>query len=151
LPSNDSCPTGQYCAATACAPGCKTNLDCVALADAGANDAASDAAGDAATEGGGGTGTGGGTTCDTTNHVCVECLVDSNCPLGETCSNDTCVVGCDATHGCPAGSGCCTGLCQPLNTIGNCTGCGIACDTTSGNSQGAACGPGGCTYTGCAA
>ena len=149
LPSNDSCPAGEYCAGTACAPGCKSNLDCTALADAGAGDAASDAAGDAATDAGGGTGS--GTTCDTTNHVCVGCLVDSNCPLGQTCSNQTCVAGCDATHGCPAGSGCCTGLCQPLNTVSNCTGCGITCDTTSGNSQGAACGPGGCTYTGCAA
>jgi hypothetical protein len=149
LPSNDNCPTGEYCAGTACAAGCKSNLDCAALADAGVNDAASDAAGDAATEGGGGTS--GGTTCNTTTHVCVACLVDSNCPLGETCSNSTCVAGCDASHGCPAGSGCCTGLCQPLNTITNCTGCGVTCDTTSGNSQGAACGLGGCTYTGCAA
>ncbi len=149
LPSNDNCPTGQYCAASACAPGCKSNLDCVALADAGAGDAAGDAPSDAAMEGGGGTS--GGTICDTMNHVCVECVIDANCPLGQTCSNNMCVTGCDATHGCPAGSGCCSGLCQPLNTVDNCTGCGVACDTTSGNSQGAACGLGGCTYTGCAA
>jgi Cys-rich repeat protein len=164
LPSNDSCPTGQYCAGTACAPGCRTNVDCTVLnaagdggsdgaddggADAPDEAATADAGSDGATEGG--AGVGGGAICDTTNHACVGCVTDSNCPLGQTCSNNLCVAGCDTLHGCPAGSGCCAGLCQSLNTTSNCTACGATCDTISGNSQGAACSPGGCTYTGCTA
>jgi len=169
LPSNDNCPTGEYCAGTACAPGCRTNLDCTALADAGidaspdgaggagvdaadegGSDAATDAAVDGATEEAG-SGTHGGAVCDVPSHVCVGCVTDSNCPLGQTCSGNQCVTGCDAQHGCPAGSGCCSNLCQPLDTTSNCTACGVTCDTISGNSQGAACTVGGCTYTGCAA
>jgi hypothetical protein len=138
LPSNDNCPVGQYCAGTSCAPGCRNNQDCTVVADAGS---------DAATDGG----TGGGTVCDTTHHTCVGCLTDSNCSLGQTCTNNQCVGGCDPQHGCPAGSGCCSGTCLPLNTTSNCTACGVTCDTTSGNSQGAACSATGCTYTGCAA
>jgi hypothetical protein len=163
LPSNDNCPIGEYCAGTSCAPGCRTNLDCTVVADAGSDagpdaggdaaldvdgDASDDATPDGAAEGGGTTH--GGAVCDTINHACVGCVADSNCPLGETCSNNQCVAGCDAQHGCPAGSGCCSGLCQPLNTANNCTACGVVCDSTSGNSQGAACTLGGCTYTGCA-
>jgi hypothetical protein len=77
-------------------------------------------------------------------------VTDNNCVLGETCQGNRCLPGCDATHGCPSGAGCCSGQCLALNTTSNCTACGVACDTTSGNSQGAACGANGCTYTGCA-
>jgi len=113
----------------------------------GATDAATEAAIDGATQGG----IGGGAVCQTTDHVCVNCITDSNCLLGQTCADNRCVAGCDAQHGCPPGHGCCSGLCQPLNTTRNCTACGVSCDTASGNSQGAACSLGGCTYTGCAA
>ena len=124
LPSNDNCPTGQYCGATTCVPGCRGDADCAPTPST--------------------------SVCDVPSHACVQCLDDSKCPLGQVCTGKACVGGCDATHGCPAGQGCCGGgMCSPLDTPTSCTGCNLACDTA--HSQGRSCNGTTCTYAGCAA
>ncbi len=116
---NDSCGLGQFCDVDArCAPGCKDNADCTATPDGGVTD-------------GGASNT---PICDTARHSCVQCLAQSDCPLGKLCSaSGFCVDGCDPSvgKGCAAGSTCCSKLCVNLQSdISNCGGCGRACGTT---------------------
>lgn len=110
LTANDTCPTGQYCAAATltCEPGCKGDPDCV-QADAGSTDA-------------------GNMTCDLQTHQCMGCTVDTQCPLGTVCTTPTCVPGCTVQHGCPSAQSCCTGSCQDTKSdIHHCGTCGHAC------------------------
>jgi hypothetical protein len=116
LPSDDDCPSGQYCDSTKhCAPGCKSDDECGGGADAGGCATSS---------------------CDPATHQCVGCCSDDDCQLGTICEAasadggvSTCVDGCTATHGCPNGEACCDdGQCYDVTADPlNCGTCGKVC------------------------
>ncbi len=111
LPDKDNCDHAQYCdgmnGAYACAPGCKNDQDCNDGGDAGA----------------------GPLECDTMKHQCVNCLKDSECPLGKVCHSGMCVSGCNNMQKCPNPLACCTMTCVDTTTdYQNCGGCGKTCN-----------------------
>jgi len=68
------------------------------------------------------------------NGACVtpQCLVDTNCPQGQYCSGGNCVVGCTSGDNCPPGA--------PVCSNGACVGCSVASDCpTDNNCIGNAC------------
>ena len=84
--------------------------------------------------------------------VCVPCLEDSHCPVGQVCkslgNSSACVSGCNDDARCGGGAmKCCNGGCiDTSKDASNCGGCGMACGTqhskvTCANS---ACVPGAC-------
>jgi hypothetical protein len=106
-PSPDDCGPGTYCASDGtCASGCKNSSDC--LQPQG--------------------------KCDTSKHVCVECLVPGDCALGKRCSpSGSCVDGCDVSAGslCPGTQMCCSNLClDTTQDLSSCGACGRACAST---------------------
>jgi hypothetical protein len=96
-------------------------------------------------------------------HTCVQCLMDSHCPLGQICkvvgSSAACVPGCNDDSRCPGGGGggdggapgamkCCRGACIDTSRDPfNCGGCGTTC---TGQHAGASCVAGACTNGSCA-
>lgn len=69
--------------------------------------------------------------CDPTNHVCIECLSDRNCPSGEVCNATlgTCVR-CLSDADCPASTPYCSataGKCVECVTSANCGSIGLVC------------------------
>ncbi|MDB4931790.1 MAG: hypothetical protein JWM10_4274, partial [Myxococcaceae bacterium] len=100
LPSRDTCPSDQHCAAgtNVCVAGCHDDQGCAVAsgADAGAVD--------------GGLGGDRG-RCNAATNTCVQCVVDDHCPAGTRCAGNQCVPGCDAARACPAGLTCCGGGC----------------------------------------
>lgn len=97
----DECSAGNYCAGTACKPGCKTSSDCTSPL-----------------------------VCDA-NHECTGCTGDVDCPAGKLCDTTTtkCNPGCTPTHACPSGEDCCSDKCV-LTTVINpehCGGCDNKC------------------------
>lgn len=109
LPTNDNCGIGTYCAQQgnvyACAPGCKNNNDCTA-SDGGVPQL----------------------ECDVMKHVCVNCLMDNECPMGKVCHSGMCVSGCNAQQKCPNALACCAMTCVDLSSdYQNCGGCGKTC------------------------
>jgi hypothetical protein len=106
-PSPDDCGPGTYCASDGtCASGCKNSSDCSAPQ----------------------------AKCDTTKHICVECLSPNDCPLGKRCSpSGACVDGCDVSAGslCPGAQMCCSNLClDTTQDLSSCGACGRACSST---------------------
>ena len=99
-PEKDICPQGQWCTpANDCQVGCTDALDCNVM-----------------------------TKCDVEKHVCVGCIVDTDCPLGSVCVSDTCIPGCSGIQPCQAGSTCCGQLCFDLaNDEQNCGLCNNPC------------------------
>ena len=72
--------------------------------------------------------------CDIDNNVCVECISDDQCDVGEVCDNNACVEGCREDKNCAMWDGICNDnyadsatcfYCQKDNAeIGQCTpGC----------------------------
>lgn len=126
LPSDDPCPTGQYCdpAANTCASGCADATDC----------------------------SGGTPLCDTATNQCVECLGDTDCPGGEICVQNACAPGCSATQPCTdPNHTCCGSSCHDLSSdVNNCGTCGTSCQSfanaatvcSSGSCGMGACAPG---------
>jgi hypothetical protein len=101
-PTNDPCPTGQYCTTgNQCAAGCDDTTDC----------------------------SGSTSKCDTSKHLCVECLGDSDCPAGQICVQNACAQGCSPTQPCVnSAETCCGSSCHDLQTdTTNCGTCGNAC------------------------
>jgi Stigma-specific protein, Stig1 len=114
----DNCPAGQWCDAQAmCQVGCKTSNDCVGVGPANDGGMAR-------------------TACNTSLHQCVECLANSDCPLGKLCSpSGFCVIGCDSGHACPGGLACCNSLCVDTTTDPlNCGACGNPCNVGAATS-----------------
>jgi Cys-rich repeat protein len=123
LPTDDQCPTGQYCAGgNSCASGCSDGTDCSAPT----------------------------TQCDTSTNQCVECLTDSDCPSGEICAQNACAQGCSATQPCVnATETCCGSSCHDLQTDTNdCGACGTQCPTLPNASS--VCNAGQCGMGACA-
>jgi hypothetical protein len=94
---------GEFCNAGVCAMGCAMDTDC----------------------------TGTETHCRTSDHLCVECLLDTDCPLGRICDGtaNRCVPGCTFAHGCPStNDACCDGACLDVSADPlNCGTCGLPC------------------------
>jgi IgGFc binding protein len=118
LPTQDGCPTGQYCtAANECAIGCTDQGDCTI-----------------------------GTVCDATINTCVGCVSDTDCPLGSVCGQgQACLAGCSATQACAGADTCCNSTsCFDLQTsVTHCGDCAKACplpDHAVPTCVGAACG-----------
>ncbi|MEZ4406291.1 MAG: hypothetical protein R3A52_07440, partial [Polyangiales bacterium] len=133
-PADDRCPTGQYCTPlNACAQGCGGDDDCAgATADGGVAD-------------GGAVAT---ARCDLSTRLCVACLSNDHCPLGNLCVGGACVVGCTADRGCPAGQSCCDGACLDLQSNpAACGACGARCAVANGAPAcvNAVCAVGACT------
>ena len=70
------------------------------------------------------------------DHLCVPCLTDDNCPIGNLCKpsgrGTLCVPGCVDDSRCSKGGAsamkCCGGACTDTGTDAqNCGGCGMAC------------------------
>jgi hypothetical protein len=81
--------------------GCKSNLECEQLGQAGADGGADPGDGGVAVA---------KPLCDTTRHQCVECVQPSDCAVGRLCSQaGNCVDGCDLSKGkgCVSGLTCC--------------------------------------------
>ncbi len=111
----DTCPAGQYCVAStnACATGCRDDAACRAATDGGVGSPTA--------------------RCDTTTHVCVACLGNDDCPLGNLCVGNLCVTGCSDTRACPSGQSCCSGACiDPQSNVAHCGACDRRCDVTNG-------------------
>jgi hypothetical protein len=103
LPSDDRCPTGQYCGKeNSCVRGCKDGSSC-----------ASGVCG--------------------SDHNCKKCISDSECTDDYVCSGGECSPVCTAaqeggTKGCGLGLMCCDTRCSDLATDSqNCGACGNAC------------------------
>ncbi len=119
LPSNDQCPSGQYCTNhNECAPGCKNDTTSCASGVCGAD------------------------------HNCQRCISDSECTAEYVCSAGVCANRCSAEQegkslGCSSGLICCSQRCSNLAIDSrNCGSCGHAC----GSSQ--FCGLTACANTG---
>nr|MBK7066715.1 hypothetical protein [Deltaproteobacteria bacterium] len=117
LPSRDTCPSDQHCAAgtNVCVAGCHDDQGCLVTsgADAGAAD--------------GGLGSE-RSRCNVATHSCVQCVVDDHCPAGTRCTGSVCVPGCDAARACPTGLTCCSGGCvDTTRNPASCGACGTAC------------------------
>ncbi|MFO0644932.1 MAG: hypothetical protein U0326_01760 [Polyangiales bacterium] len=112
-PASDTCPVGQYCSPglNQCVSGCRNDTDCAGMSDGGA----------------------GSLHCATASHMCVPCVTDTHCPLGQLCMGSTCVEGCNASHACPSGRACCAGGCVDTQAnAAHCGACGSACSTPNG-------------------
>jgi hypothetical protein len=104
--SPDSCPAGQYCAIDGnCALGCKGDGDCAATPST--------------------------PHCNTSDHLCVQCLSPTDCPVGKQCSpSGSCVDGCTTAAPNCGTNQCCSNLCINVNTdLSNCGACGRACSS----------------------
>ena len=125
--TNDLCPPSRHCEAmtNVCIDGCRADEGCAGDADVGTR----------------------ARRCDTAAHRCVECLASDDCPLGSLCLGQTCRPGCDATHGCPSGEGCCDGACVDTRVnVAACGGCGMRCAVANAT---AACVAGACAVASC--
>jgi hypothetical protein len=123
LPASDNCGYAEYCTdAMVCAPGCKKDTDCVTQAPPDMGPPPDD----------GGVMSAPASLCNVSKHICVQCLMQSDCPVGQLCSpSGACVDGCDLTQNknCKMGFTCCNNLCidarsDPLN----CSMCGMTCN-----------------------
>ncbi len=122
-PSDDPCPTGQYCDTTnQCASGCNDGSDCSAPTP----------------------------HCAPQTHQCVQCLGDTDCPSGEICVQNACAPGCSPTQPCADSSHtCCNNSCHALSSdINNCGACGTACPSYANAT--AVCSNGSCSMGSCA-
>jgi hypothetical protein len=101
LPSNDTCPTGQYCTdEKRCAKGCKNGSACASG------------------------------IC-TAAHDCTRCISDSECSGQKVCGSGVCGNACSTggpTDQCGTGFTCCAPRCVRTDRdVSNCTACGMAC------------------------
>ncbi len=131
LPSNDTCPRGQYCNPTTllCADGCRNDDDCVlpTTGDAGADPRR---------------------YCDVGRRVCLACRRDAECPSGLFCAGGECTTACSATRPCAGGLTCCGGACaDTMTNRASCGACGRACDLPNAVSV---CREGACAVGSCA-
>ena len=129
-PTDDRCPSGQYCVASTntCAAGCRSDAAC----------GASDADGGASSR-----------RCDTATRACVDCLRDEHCPAGTLCVGNTCVTGCSAARACPGTQTCCGGACvDPQSNTAHCGACDQRCSVPN---AAAACMNGACAVMSCTA
>ncbi len=111
--TNDTCPVGQYCSPglNQCVSGCRDDADCAGVSDGGASTL----------------------HCATASHMCVPCVTDTHCPLGQLCMGSACVEGCNTAHACPAGRACCAGGCvDTQSNAAHCGACGSACSIPNG-------------------
>src|SRR5262249_37714989 len=70
------------------------------------------------------------TICDPSTHMCVACLMDTDCPLGQICGSGGCYAGCSATQGCMTGETCCGTYCaDTTQDVKNCGACAMKCPT----------------------
>jgi hypothetical protein len=103
LPTNDTCPDGQYCAANnSCVSGCKNDASCASgVCGAG--------------------------------HDCLSCLSDLECGEPHVCGANICAASCSVTQeggtaGCSSGLTCCSLHCVDATTDSqHCGACGTAC------------------------
>ncbi len=67
--------------------------------------------------------------CDPETRECVQCVGDSDCALGNVCSEHACVPGCNAEQACAGQESCCEGTCIDTQSDElNCGQCGEACE-----------------------
>jgi hypothetical protein len=85
------------------------------------------------------------------NKVCVPCVMDSHCPMGQVChavgTTGACVPGCTDDSRCAAPAKCCGGQCTDVTKDAlNCGACGTACNAThaSASCTGGMCAAGMC-------
>jgi len=104
LPSNDQCPSGEYCSdENRCEPGCKDDTRSCASGVCGKD------------------------------HNCKRCIDDSECFGGRICSGGECTEACGAAQegtssGCRSDMVCCSERCSDLTVDSrNCGACGKAC------------------------
>jgi alpha-tubulin suppressor-like RCC1 family protein len=105
----DDCPTAQHCDRMmfVCVPGCRNDDGCAMTADAGSTPE---------------------THCLVTANRCVQCVTNDHCPLGNVCSGNVCVPGCDLMRPCAAGATCCGGGCVDITSnLGHCGACARGC------------------------
>ncbi len=119
----DTCPAGAYCVASTnrCAAGCRNDDGCApgVGADGGVR---SDAAG------GGDPGAAAGRHCNVATRSCVACVGNDQCPAGNVCIGNACVLSCGGAQVCPSGQACCNNGCIDLQAnTANCGACGSAC------------------------
>ena len=120
-PAHDVCPSAQHCSVTShtCEPGCHADDGCPEAKP----------------------------HCDVAHNACVVCLSSDQCPSGQTCSDQTCVPSCDATHPCAGTTTCCTGACVDVqSSTANCGKCGAKCAPPN---AGGACKAGVCALGDC--
>ncbi|MFO0607211.1 MAG: fibrinogen-like YCDxxxxGGGW domain-containing protein [Polyangiales bacterium] len=114
-----ACTMGQYCTAgMRCEAGCDADMQCDSR------------------------------HCDTTQHVCVGCMADDQCPAGQVCgATRNCVPGCNDAHACPTGQSCCSNAClRTSEDPANCGMCGRACSVPQAT---ASCAAGACGVMAC--
>ena len=134
-----ACPTGSHCEATGC----------VADSTGGERDLA--VAG--IDQGKGCTPACSGATPICQDGICVVCVADTDCPIGQICKlfgqRSTCAPGCSDDSRCGGGSmKCCNGGCtDTAKDSMNCGVCGTAC---MANHAGVSCAAGQCTIGTCA-
>ncbi|MEZ4404994.1 MAG: hypothetical protein R3A52_00690 [Polyangiales bacterium] len=127
-PAEDRCPLDQYCVAATntCAPGCRDDAACAAVADAGRS-----------------------LRCERETHRCVECTADDQCPTNTRCEGNVCSGVCGPGRGCPGGQGCCGERCvDTYSNIAHCGACGARCAVAHGVG---ACQMGRCAVAACTA
>lgn len=124
LPSNDTCPPGQFCKASIlhCASGCTDDSDCA----------------------------GNTPHCKEATNSCAQCVIDEHCAPGEICSSGTCTQGCSDAQPCPdPNDTCCDHACHPLQTdLNHCGTCDTICPTYDNAST--VCNTGTCEFGSCA-
>ena len=100
LPTNDNCPSGQYCGAEKrCVQGCKDGSSCPSG------------------------------ICNA-SHDCAPCLADNECSAQKLCGTGACNGSCTLSGPATCGTGfsCCEPRCvQTDRDISNCKACGTAC------------------------
>jgi hypothetical protein len=73
-----------------------------------------------------------------------DCVIDTECPLGQICENEVCVDGCSGMQQCPGDLTCCGGTCVDTDSdVEHCGECLHACDdapNVSTTCDGAVCG-----------
>src|SRR5262249_41888238 len=99
-PDDDICAEGLFCTSgNKCQVGCTEDGDCNNM-----------------------------TKCDTSKNACVGCVVDTHCPVGSICVNETCIPGCSGVQPCQPGATCCSQFCVDLaNDKDNCGICNNDC------------------------
>ncbi len=107
-------PSTEYCDVSVgrCVAGCRDDAACEAISPPGAARPVH---------------------CDTMQHRCFACYLDSHCPAGNVCTANVCAPGCNETQPCTRGLSCCDGQCVDSNSsLTHCGACGVACASAHG-------------------